>query len=128
MGVRRQRLTLPERKGFHRHWFNDTPGRIDQAIEAGYTPIIDESSLDEEGRGTAVTARVGVAASGDVLMAHAMEIPINFYDEDQREKQKPIDEFDAELRRGTVDPERGNAAVTSEDRGKVYGKTSSIKS
>jgi len=127
MGVRRQRLTLPERKGFHRHWFNDSPGRIEQALEAGYTPIIDESTRDEEGRAQAVTARVGVAPDGSVLMAHAMEIPVEFYDQDQAEKQAPLDEFDAELRRGTIDPERGNAEMTGADRGKIYHKSSSIK-
>ena len=31
------RLKVPERDGFHRHWFRGTPDRIAQALQAGYT-------------------------------------------------------------------------------------------
>ncbi len=31
------RLKVPERDGYHRHWFRGTPDRIAQALQAGYT-------------------------------------------------------------------------------------------
>jgi hypothetical protein len=35
------KLDYPQRDGFHRHWFNDIPGRIGRAQEAGYEHVKD---------------------------------------------------------------------------------------
>lgn len=33
------KLEVPEREGFHRHWFRGDPGRIERAKQAGYTHV-----------------------------------------------------------------------------------------
>ncbi len=35
------RLQVPERDGFHRHWFRGTPERINRAMQAGYRFVDD---------------------------------------------------------------------------------------
>ena len=35
------RLQVPERSGFHRHWFRGTPERINRAMQAGYKFVDD---------------------------------------------------------------------------------------
>jgi len=115
IGVRRQRLGAEERRGFHRHWFNDSPGRIDAAKAGGYEHVTDEN-------GEPRRARVGVAPDGEVQMGYLMEIPQKFYDEDQRAKHKSVDEFEDALKRGAPALEGQGQAD-----GKLYAKHSSIK-
>lgn len=90
-----QKLAYPEREGFHRHWFNDIPGRIARALEAGYAHV---QSRD----GKNVARVVGVAEAGGGLTAFLMEIPLEWYRADQKIKDDRRDEIDAKLRRGVV--------------------------
>jgi hypothetical protein len=90
-----QKLNYPERPGFHRHWFNDYPGRIARALEAGYKHVQDRD-------GKNVARIVGVAEAGGGLNAYLMEIPLQFYLEDQRIKDRARDELDAKMKRGVI--------------------------
>lgn len=90
-----QKLAYPERPGFHRHWFNDYPGRIARALEAGYKHVI-----DREGKN--VARIVGTAEKGGGLNAFLMEIPMQYYLEDQRVKDRGRDELDAKMKRGVI--------------------------
>jgi hypothetical protein len=90
-----QKLSYPERPGFHRHWFNDTPGRIARAEEAGYTHV-------KTADGRNVARIMGVGEGGGALNGYLMEIPLEWYREDQALKDAKRDEIDAKLRRGIV--------------------------
>lgn len=92
-GSHLQKLAYPPREGYHRHWFNDSPGRLETALEAGYTHVI-----DKEGR--KVARPVGINDSGSALMGYLMEIPLEWYKEDMEAQQRPLDQFDDSLRRG----------------------------
>jgi len=94
-GSQTQKLAYPPRTGFHRHWFNEEPGRIDAALAAGYTHV-----EDKEGR--KVQRIVGVNAAGGPLNAYLMEIPEEWYQEDMAEQQRLVDEKDAAIREGSV--------------------------
>lgn len=94
-GSLQQKLAYPERPGFHRHWFNDVPGRITQALEAGY-----EHVKDDEGK--PVMRVVGVAEQGGPLNAYIMEIPEEWYTEDMiAQEQVDAERMDA-IRKSTV--------------------------
>ena len=86
-------LKAPVRKGFHRRFFNDVDDRIARAEDAGYNfvkgdvPTGDKSVGDGSKKGSCVTKSVG---GGRV--AYLMEIPQEYYDEDQKAKQDEIDE------------------------------------
>lgn len=93
-GANVQKLALPPREGYHRHWFNETPGRIDLAKDAGYTRVIDRD-------GKMIPPRpVGVMEGGGAMMAYAMEIPQEWFDEDMAAQQSEVDKIDQAIRRG----------------------------
>ena len=101
MGSQVQKMALPNRPGFHRHWFNDKPGRIQAAINAGYAHIKDSS-------GRPITRIVGVAERGGGLNAYAMEVPLQWHEEYQKLKQDRLDEEDKTIQRGAFRVEPGD--------------------
>jgi len=87
-------LQAEEREGYKRRWVNDDGPRIKNFLDAGYTFVqdpfatkIDKSSGIPSQMGSAVKTKVG-----QNLFAYLMEVPMEFYLEDQAIKQKRVDE------------------------------------
>jgi len=95
------KLDYPQREGFHRHWFNDIPGRVERAKEAGYEHVKGNDSKN-------VSRIVGTAEGGGALTAFLMEIPEEWYKQDMALEQKVIDEKEAAIRQGTLDKAEGD--------------------
>lgn len=91
-----QKLAYEDRPGYHRHWFNDVPGRLEDAEKAGYKFV-----EDKEGR--KVSRPVGPSETGTALIAYLMEIPEEWYNEDMAAQQVQVNKFDAAMRRGNVE-------------------------
>lgn len=92
-------LSFGNRPGFHRHVINDVNNRINDALEAGYTPVMDNSKTQTDGdagrasqMANAVKRQVGNGVTG-----YLMEIPQEWYDEDQKKKQKQNDNIDKSI-------------------------------
>lgn len=100
-GMLEQKLSYPAREGFHRHWFNDTPGRVQRAQEAGY-----EHVKDDEGKN--VCRIVGSAEGGGALNGYLMEIPEEWYKQDMAAQQKEVDAKEATMRRGELEKQAGD--------------------
>jgi hypothetical protein len=96
------KLDLPPRPGFHRHWFNDKPGRIERAELAGYTHVCDAS-------GKPISRPVGVRDGGGALHAFVMEIPQELYDEDFLRAQARVNDIDASIRQGKLATTEGDS-------------------
>ena|SRR5579864_8182977 len=94
-GSQTQKLAYPPREGFHRHWFNDSPGRIDSAIAAGYTHV-----LDKEGK--RVARPVGVNEAGGALLGYLMEIPEDWYQEDMANQAVQNAKLEDAIKRGAI--------------------------
>lgn len=109
-GSQIQKLAYPQRVGFHRHWFNDEPGRIEEALQAGYTHVEDKD-------GRKVQRVVGVATQGGALMGFLMEIPEEWFKEDMARNQQVVDERDAAIKAGHVTEEKGANQYVPQDRG-----------
>lgn len=114
----RKVLVAEDRPGYHRRWVNDTGDRIQIFINAGYTPVQEQGAdisdlraQDPSKMGNSLVRK----AVGDNLYAILMEIPLEFYNEDQKLKQDYIDEKEQ-----SYDPTR---KVTSTTYGAVYKKT-----
>lgn len=91
---RKEVLTAPERPGFHRHFINDIDDRVQKALNAGYRIVEDESiqiGSDYAGKDNPL-GRARVKHVGKGMKAVLMEIPIEFYEEDQKAKQRLNDE------------------------------------
>lgn len=84
-GNQDQKLAYPNRDGYHRHWFNDVPGRLQRAQEAGYEPV---NGPD----GKPVSMVVGVGRGGAALTAYLHEIPLEYYEEDMAANDSVVHE------------------------------------
>lgn len=110
-----QKLAVPAIPGYHQHWFNDDPGRIFQAKEAGYEHVTDE-------RNAPISRNVGVATGGGPLLAYLMRIPQEWWEEDMSRQQKIVDQRMDAIRRGQVDkkdPKDRDVFYAGSDRGQI---------
>lgn len=96
--------------GYHLHIFNDTPGRIQQAIDAGYEFVREEevggSTSNVVSRNTDIGEKyrflVGTGEGGEPMYAYLMKIRQEYYEEDQKELQRRNDKTDAAIRAGKL--------------------------
>lgn len=91
-----QKLNYVAPPGYHLHVFNDTPGRIERAKEAGYEHI-----NDKEGK---IACRVvGTAEGGGPLMGYPMIVPEEWWKADLAEQQKQVNDKEDTMRRGELE-------------------------
>lgn len=124
MSVPRTKLTTPEIPGYHLHWINDTPGRILQAQQAGYTFVTKEevsvTSPDIAGQvlgegtdlGSRVSLVVGRQEDNSPMRAYLMKLPDELYKADQSEHNRLVDNIHETMRAGKqkVDGENSSDA------------------
>ncbi len=79
-------LSAPQRNGYHRHWFKNTPMRRQQAEQAGYESV---TGMEEK--------LAGADQYGKPESLVLMEIPQKWHDEDQALKQRQIDKAEREI-------------------------------
>ena len=105
-----------EIEGYHLHIFNDSPGRIAQALDVGYEFV----TPDEVG-GTAVNVvsrntdigdkvrfLVGTGENNEPMYAYVMKIRQEFFEEDQNALQSKVDLVDEAIRGGKMTKEGHN--------------------
>lgn len=88
-------LEYPERPGYHRHIFNDKPGRLQRAIQGGYQFVTKDQIPDyiepplsqKEEVDSRVSWVVGQEDNGTAIRGYLMEIPEADYQEDQRARE-----------------------------------------
>lgn len=94
--------------GYHMHIFNDTPGRIEEALSAGYEFV---SPSEIGGTASGVVSRntdlgdkvrflVGASGGPEGLYAYLMKIRQEWFEEDQLEQQQVNDRVDHAIRNG----------------------------
>ena len=93
LGTPRAKMHADKRPGYVRYWFNDKPGRIVAAQDAGYQFVMESGDQKRQ-------MNVGTGEAGQPLQAYLMEIPEEFYKEDQALKQVPLDEFETAINGG----------------------------
>ena len=110
-GNANQKLAYPNRPGYHRHWFNDVPGRLMDAEQAGYDQVMDAN-------GKPVSMVVGVARGGGPLTAYLHEIPLEDYQEDMAANDSAVHE-----RLGQIQSGRFNAPAGRDGQLQYAGST-----
>ena len=92
-GAREPRGMWPKIPGFQIRWINNSPGRVERAMAAGYAHVTTRD-------GRPYTLTVGQAEYGGGLAGYLMKIPDEFYNEDYAAKQQLLSEGDAQIMRG----------------------------
>jgi hypothetical protein len=116
LGTSRPKLHARVPNGMVGRWVNDTPGRIAEAVQAGYEFINDSGTTGD--RGSARTVRVGVNEDGSAMTGYLMAIPEEWHKEDQKAKLKPVYDMERDIRRGNTQ------GAGAEDAKKVYSDIS----
>ncbi|RJO60805.1 MAG: hypothetical protein C4542_08125 [Dehalococcoidia bacterium] len=115
------KLKFPQRPGYMRRVFNDVDGgmRIAQAKAAGWEVVEDPYAVVDSDKnvnapsqmGKGVTRHVGTNDSHGSITGVLMEIPQEWYDEDQAKKNEVVDKSEAGLRRVNKDGVVGGLTV-----------------
>lgn len=109
------KLAMPTRPGYHRHWFNDVAGRIDEAQRSGWAHVNDKST------GAPMKRTVGSGRDGGALVAYAMELPEVFWQEEMDARNKVASEKLESIKKNPFASKPGQAQ--SSDKGKFYDPT-----
>ena len=100
LGVPVQRLQADVPLGMTGRWTNDTPGRIQRALEGGYEFISSDGDVVQDRSGCR-SEIVGTGRDGGAMRAYLMAIPTVLYEEDQAAKAALNKERMSAIKRGT---------------------------
>ena len=132
------RLEVPEKEGYHRHWFRGTPERLARAQQAGYRFVDPEdvtahvNNFDIAGDATAsgstdMGSRVSVISGGadreddgQPGRMYLMEVENELYEYSQSLLSDTLDGVAEALRGGTIG--RGETGETATDMANRYTK------
>ena len=126
VGMPSMRMHVEPREGYFRYWFNDTPGNIQSALDGDYEFVKEgtvagtlsqqEDLAASDAGGQRVSKVVGTQADGSPMVAYLMEIPQEWYDEDQAKILASAREVEHQIKTGKVP---GDEAEDTEHR---YGE------
>jgi hypothetical protein len=118
LGAYSQKLALQARPGYHRHWFNDVAGRIQEAEANGWAFVTDKA-------GHPVSRCVGTGRDKGSMYAFAMELPLVFWQEDMDARHEAASQKIAGIKAGPFRAAPGT--MKSSDKGKFYDPTESTE-
>lgn len=111
LGIKRSKLAVNDKDpGYEYRWINDTAGRCSDAEKGGYEFVTDASvgqgdiGNRNSSIGNRVSRIVGKNEAGHPVTAFLMRIKKEWYQADQKAKQKGLDATDAALKRGQAKP------------------------
>lgn len=106
-----QKLYLPPIPGYMQHWFNDEPGRIDQAVQGGWANV-------EDSQGRPIKRVVGRSRESGAMYGYAMKLPKQLFDEDMALKHAHASERVETIRKTPFSARAGT--LTKQDDQKFY--------
>lgn len=117
-GTAQQKMQGYELPGYHLHWVNDKPGRVDEAQLDGYEFVLRDEVHVKQGfitgnaaLGDRIARTVGLQDTGtEPMLAYLMKIPLDWYEEKQGQQQQVNDRVDSAILDGNnqngIDPNR----------------------
>ena len=119
LGVPVQRLQADVPQGMTGRWANDTPGRIQRALEGGYQFISSDGMVVQDRSGCR-SEIVGTGRDGGAMKAFLMAIPTVLYEEDQAAKAALNKERMSAIKRGEP------TQAAEQDKGAFYSPPGAI--
>lgn len=95
------KMAWPSRPGYRRYWFNDVPGRIMRAKQAGYTHVID---TDTGGNAEVISDKTVQGGRKSYLM----ELPMPLYQQDMARNAARVQAGLDQIRSGQAGPGAGD--------------------
>ena len=139
MSVPVQKLETPDIPGFHLHWFNGTPDRIQRAVSGGYT-FVDATEMHlnnttlggssavsgntDLGSQVSIVAGKELGQDGQPIRMVLMKIKQEWYEEDQKLIAERNDKVAQSLTQGMIGV--GEAADSSETNMRYVGTRTKI--
>lgn len=108
-GAFTQKLAYPARPGYHRHWFSDEPGRVDEAVSNGWAHVSDKE-------GKPVKRVVGRGRDSGAMFGFLMELPKVFWDEDMASKHDAAQARIDEIKKNPFRAKPGQAQKSDADK------------
>lgn len=90
-------INADTRPGYVRRLVNDTDDRIERFKKAGWAPVEGEQIGDPHTGDPSSIGSASVKSVGAGMKAVLMEIPQEYYDEDQKDKQKKVNELESAM-------------------------------
>ncbi len=107
MSIPLRKLEVPEIPGYHLHWMSGTPGRLAQALRAGYE-FVDADEVEVNNFNVATDmgvsgstdmgSRVSLTSGDEGNILYLMKIKEEFFEEDQEKLAAINDRVAAQLR------------------------------
>lgn len=114
-GTLTQKLAVPSIPGYSQHWFNDEPGRVDEAKRSGWANVEDEE-------GSPVKRIVGRGRDSKGLYAYLMKIPSVFREEAMSRRHEEAQERMDEIKRHPVSDGRQMGKASDNEKFYTPGK------
>jgi len=103
-----QSLYAPQRKGYKRRWVNGNENRLARVQDKGYTFVEDSNNVTaSDDLGNRKSVLVGTNKDGTPRRDYLVEIPEQFYREDQQEKENSIQKTEQMVRSVQVGGNQG---------------------
>lgn len=120
-----------DRENYSYRFINDRPGRIRQMTEQDDWELVDDPrkqmSETNAHEGNRIAYHAGIGEGNAPMRTYLARKPKQWYDEDQREKQKPLDDIDHQIRRGSLTNNSPEAAAIAGKHGYVPEGSISIR-
>ena len=97
--------TKLDRKNFQYRWAKDFGGRMPQLHGDDWDPAPEQAVIGSQGEGTVGSKIGGTDESGKPYKMVLLRKRKDWYEADQKEKQKPLDEMEKAIRAGSSRPE-----------------------
>ena len=109
-GVARSKLNVNQPiEGYHLRWINDEPGRIQQALDGGYSFVEPDEVKHESNDENKVKVLGGSQRNGiDPMYQYLMKIPMEYYLEDKEFSKQQVDRIDDAIKGGKISLESGD--------------------
>jgi hypothetical protein len=121
--------SMLDRNTYEYRWVSDAPGRVQRLHDEDWDRVNDPAiKPDANTKGTVLSVHGGTEASGKNVDQILMRKRKEWFDEDQKEKLRPMEEVDKQLRSGQADVIAADTDADLANHAYVPGGGNSMKS
>lgn len=101
-----------DRQNYEYRWVNDDGPRIQRLVSEDWDPAPEQGAVpDSHSEGTLNAKLAGTDKNGNPMNAVLMRKRKVWYDDDQEEKQRPLNEMEKSIREGRAHEKTGESAL-----------------